>query len=903
MRQLGKVPGDSSAQLCLVEILTLPYENIGLWKKAFPGNASNDVRVLADQYAKSWGLACSIAKRISSDAAGLTLHDESHFLALWKAADRLVPAEVDLSPIELFIFGVSILIHDAAHTMLAYEGGIDALTNTAEWRDNLATRLIENKAAQTFLDLGDISEPIRKQVVFDTLRDLHAKQSPRLLSLSFKHPAIGVDFFIVEDPILRRHLGEVIGTVAASHHWSISRLENFTKTINVPSPYDAWGPVRQLYLAALMRTADATQIDSARAPDFELTLTNPIGVSNDHWVAQNRIAVGVDSEDPEALSINSTVPFGEDYARAWWVAYDLARLADKELRETDALLRDYKQPRLCLRRVKDVETPERFSENVKADGWQPINAEVKVGDTSSLVTLLGGRGLYGDNIVVPLRELLQNAVDAVRARRVLDENYHGKITVELAGGNLPDCETGFWLRVLDDGIGMSQAILTGPFLTFGQSGWTSSALRKEYPGFISCDFKRIGKYGIGFFSVFMISENVRVTSRGFSQGKSDSKTVQFSSGLGLRPLIKPSTDNSMSTVTSVELFIDADTKEKLLYRADKRIVFVGDKRVEKPPEAYSLAELIEVICPAVDVDIETFDGTVGARKTIRGDWQTRDAAEWLCAIHGIQPYEIPEEVIENMSLIQVVGSPSRLLGRAALSPCWNRLGIYTVGGFASKKTDRSSIGIAGLIGSLDRLPAGPKRDVGAFTDDLAVASWASEQIIKWAEADISEQQKNFVAAAGAEYGGDVSPLANALIDGEWMTICEIYSLLADGKAVYAPVLSRGRDYWMIGQSVNLPSGQLYHPDDVQVEIPNVLIAGATSEFHKYWEVPDDISDAKHSFLGILLRYALSKGREIAAELKIIDFGSYQGESIMRQGIVKGERISIPGLVLTLTDAG
>ena len=67
---------------------------------------------------------------------------------------------------------------------------------------------------------------------------------------------------------------------------------------------------------------------------------------------------------------------------------------------------------------------------VAADGWEPVDAQVHVLDVARLVRQLGGEELYGKDITVPLRELIQNGADAVRARRICedrDESY-GTIT-------------------------------------------------------------------------------------------------------------------------------------------------------------------------------------------------------------------------------------------------------------------------------------------------------------------------------------------------------------------------------------------------------------------------------------------------------------------------------------------
>src|SRR3546814_12347428 len=60
-------------------------------------------------------------------------------------------------------------------------------------------------------------------------------------------------------------------------------------------------------------------------------------------------------------------------------------------------------------------------------------ARLQVSDVPRLVENLGGAKLYGDDPTVSLRELIQNAADAVQARRRFDErdSDYGLISVGL----------------------------------------------------------------------------------------------------------------------------------------------------------------------------------------------------------------------------------------------------------------------------------------------------------------------------------------------------------------------------------------------------------------------------------------------------------------------------------------
>jgi HSP90 family molecular chaperone len=74
-----------------------------------------------------------------------------------------------------------------------------------------------------------------------------------------------------------------------------------------------------------------------------------------------------------------------------------------------------------------------MSEHIRVEGWQPCSVKIHVDNVEGLVKSLAGANLYGheDQLGVALRELIQNARDAVAARQALENDYVGKIRVQL----------------------------------------------------------------------------------------------------------------------------------------------------------------------------------------------------------------------------------------------------------------------------------------------------------------------------------------------------------------------------------------------------------------------------------------------------------------------------------------
>ena len=172
-------------------------------------------------------------------------------------------------------------------------------------------------------------------------------------------------------------------------------------------------------------------------------------------------------------------------------------------------------------------------------GLGPVDTSIRSTDVASLVKKVGGEGLYGSNPTVTLRELIQNARDAVVARRLLLDRGEewGRIIVRLVRDGDEEC-----LEVEDNGLGMSEELLSGPLLDFGTSYWQSFLSASEHPGLFDRGFQPQGTYGIGFFSVFMLGDRVKVVTRRPMDGVHQTRVLEFVKGLDARPMIRSAAD-------------------------------------------------------------------------------------------------------------------------------------------------------------------------------------------------------------------------------------------------------------------------------------------------------------------------------------------------------------------------
>ncbi|HEX9983217.1 MAG TPA: hypothetical protein VGF69_08135 [Thermoanaerobaculia bacterium] len=157
----------------------------------------------------------------------------------------------------------------------------------------------------------------------------------------------------------------------------------------------------------------------------------------------------------------------------------------------------------------------------KENTYEYINGSFRP-NTKRVLELLSGPRLY-DSPMAALRELLQNAFDAVQekiAYQRLNQADPGSRELGLLLGGMNqvmlDVRTegeAIWLDCTDTGVGMTRSILTNQFLVSG-SPRTHRLLDLERRctsrGF---ELGRTGEFGIGALSYFMLADRVEIETR------------------------------------------------------------------------------------------------------------------------------------------------------------------------------------------------------------------------------------------------------------------------------------------------------------------------------------------------------------------------------------------------------
>jgi hypothetical protein len=702
------------------------YKLSTLWKSAFDGKSDGfDPKraALVGAYEQFRERVALLLAQIQKELPDLTLHDITHVDALWRVASEIAGPDFPLNPAEALVLGGAFLLHDAAHCRAAFPGGVAELRQTVEWRD---------AAAQRELSADQLKEgtPQFQTVLFDTLRVLHPKQARTLAFAKWSDGAGNLLHLFPHDE-LREAYGHIIGEIAESHWYNPHELETFDlKTVTAPvclAPA-SW-TVNPLKIAILLRVADAAHIDAKRAPRLLLAMNRPSGISQEHWRFQARLHQP-HCDTARAELIFSGSPFPATEQAAWWLAFDAASLADKELSAADHLLRDRNQHPLAAREVAGIRSPESFARNVPTESWHPVDASLRISDIQSVVERFGGAKLYGDEPHLALRELLQNARDAVMASRALGtiEETEGSITVHLEERDGED-----WLHVTDTGIGMSRYVLVHVLLDFGRSLWKDTALRREWPGLAATGFEAVGRFGIGFFSVFMLGKRVKVSTHRQNGGKDDNKTqwvLEFANGVDSRPSLRaPLPDETLKrhgTCISVKLL---DKAKLFRVRKTSLDIFSGMSDTKEAP--LTLAQVVGALAPALEIDVFTWEANDGKIKTVTaGDWREMEPLSLLDRIApgivALYPQWLSNDLsVATSNLSPVIGVKGEMQGRCAIVEHIDSLfglqaGIVTVGGLYGGRIN----GLAGIM-------VGKQADL--LNRSVAIPQVEHDALSKWAD--------------------------------------------------------------------------------------------------------------------------------------------------------------------------
>jgi hypothetical protein len=318
---------------------------------------------------------------------------------------------------------------------------------------------------------------------------------------------------------------DAMGIVARSHGESLRSVAVDYLEWYSPGnkrPYGALLP----YLMGLLRIADYLQIEASRAPSLLFRLRKPQSrASIDEWNKHGSVAVvSWDVADPLALYVETSV---SQSLRTHLQLRELLADLEVELDTTSAVLSElYPSSPLSELRLSRQRVRSNLYERSLYDRLEFAPRPARLRSGEDLFRLLV-RPLYGDHPSVGGRELLQNAVDAVRELRrweaatgdVVDaaemrpQSADVEVTVHDKGNGRGV------LCIADRGIGMTPDVVADFFMTAGASFGPSPHALEDVDSADAVKWMKAGRFGIGAFAAFLIGEPLRVATRHPSQAR------------------------------------------------------------------------------------------------------------------------------------------------------------------------------------------------------------------------------------------------------------------------------------------------------------------------------------------------------------------------------------------------
>lgn len=290
--------------------------------------------------------------------------------------------------------------------------------------------------------------------------------------------------------------------------------------------------------------------------------------------------------------------------------------------------------------------PYRVDRKIKNSGYLSGKFCLSM-DQDRILDLFVGENLYQDPGVF-VRELLQNAIDAVRTRQKMDKtlppDWQGQINIR----SWKDDEGYHWFRIEDNGTGMDQGIIEKYFLKVGSSYYASDDFKrdKEATG-TDKNYTPISRFGIGILSCFMGDKRANRLEMTTKRYRENSKALRMSMH-GL---------NGFYYVVDKEKDPDAEAmpgkrdEEKEPFRTESGTAIAVRTNLYQTGNVRSIREILEryIHYPEVPVHYEDDEGNNCDYLTKQ---QVMEAAHSLWASDdpekdGVFEYQVPADEIDH----------------------------------------------------------------------------------------------------------------------------------------------------------------------------------------------------------------------------------------------------------------
>lgn len=543
-------------------------KDTGLYK-ALEDRKSEYIEIVAQVYKK----ASDFLPKINRVFVNYTGHGIEHSLTVMEYMFDLVTDISLLSDLEITCLIYSALLHDIG--LVVQEDEIVAIREDKLICNGRKYSAIREHIQDDLVCIQECIRPIHGQRSHDFIMNMDKTLFcvPKYTACSFQ---------------------EEVANICMAHTVDLKSIAGMLKMEDVKGE----DLLNAQYVAMLLRIADYIDMDEKRAPIELYRFLNPKGYSDEEWRQHyivsnknkiesrdgNKKKIVLYGKSVDAKIHNKFLRYLDDVEKeiAWWTSY-----SRKEFEEKYWLLLE-----------------EKIENKIETVGFEISDLKLNM-DYNAIFNLLMGEMVYGDK-KYGLRELIQNSLDACKVMKEYApqlEQYQYDEYVPVIRIIL-DYNRG-QLRIRDNGIGMSEEVLTKYFLNIGRSYYKSKDY--IYQGNQYCP---IGNFGIGFLACFMMSNEVIVETKSFKEErgyalelyagseyvcKKASDTFQNSFGTMISLNLENAIEVFNGNVETIILFLQ---NTFLCQDIDIYIEEIGkdQKRSSKKVALKSYAEIIEGKC-------------------------------------------------------------------------------------------------------------------------------------------------------------------------------------------------------------------------------------------------------------------------------------------------------------------
>jgi len=217
-------------------------------------------------------------------------------------------------------------------------------------------------------------------------------------------------------------------------------------------------------------------------------------------------------------------------------------------------------------------SPLRMSESVVEGKEETFEFQAEVGRVMDIII----NSLYSDKDIF-MRELVSNAADACDKKRFLSVTADSSVTIEKPSIRVQADADNQTLIIEDSGVGMTREELINNLGRIAQSGTKNFAEALGDGG--SADVNLIGQFGVGFYSGYLVANQIEVITKSMQEG---SKQLRWVSDSGSSFTISDADDADP---------IEGSGTRLILHLKDDALQYLEASKVEELLQRYS--EFIE----------------------------------------------------------------------------------------------------------------------------------------------------------------------------------------------------------------------------------------------------------------------------------------------------------------------